>query len=232
VTENSRSVSDRLHSDGYVFLPKWRVNHSTIDLAKSIGTILDIPSILNRQDIPIVQILKPHRQHEAPRDGYSRAFGLGDFPFHTDLAHWIRPPPYFMLRCLTGSSSVHTQLLPFSAIEEKLGSGLVARALVRTQKPRPSGSYCLLQVTYKVNGLYAFRWDTLFLISMTRAAEQIASLMSTSSWSRTHACSLLLADPGDTLIVDNRRMLHSRSSVKPNETDRQIERVYLSEIYA
>ena len=230
MTSISKSVTEQLRSADYIFIKQFRVHHSTIDIAQSLGAVLDMPTMLDRSDIPTVQLLKPQRELQAPRDGYSRAFGYGEFPFHTDLAHWVRPPPYFMLRCHKGSPSVSTQLLQFSDIECKLGSELIARALMRPRKLRPNGTNCLLPVKYKINDLYAFRWDSLFLIPMTQAAKRIGSNMSTTNWSRIH--SLSLVDPGDTLIVDNRRLLHSRTSVSPNDADRRIERVYFSEIYA
>lgn len=229
MTEYNRSITDRLESDGYIFLPKWRVDQSTFDLAQSLGAILDIPSVLKRPDIPIVQTLTPCRERQAPRDGYSRAFGLGEFPFHTDLAHWVQPPPYFMLRCLRGSPSVSTQLLQFADVECKLGGGLIARALVRPRKHRPNGANCLLPVRYTIGGSYAFRWDSIFLIPMTQPAKRLGSIMSTTNWPQSF--SVALVHPGDTLIVDNRRLLHSRTSVSPSEAARRIERVYFWEVY-
>jgi hypothetical protein len=229
VTENNRSITDGLGSDGYVFLSKWRVDQSTFELAQLLGTVIDIPSILKRPDIPIVQTLKPYSERHAPRNGYSRAFGLGEFPFHTDLAHWVRPPPYFMLRCRRGSPSVSTQLIQFSDVECKLDYGLIARALVRSRKHQPNGTNCLLPVRYVTYGSYAFRWDSLFLIPMTRSAKRLSIIMSTTDWPESFSVSLV--HPGDTLIVDNRRLLHRRTSVSPSEADRRIERVYFSEVH-
>nr|WP_281066390.1 TauD/TfdA family dioxygenase [Xanthobacter flavus] len=39
--------------------------------------------------------------------------------------------------------------------------------------------------------------------------------------------SIALAHPGDTLIIDNWRMLHARSPIPPGREDRSIQRVYL-----
>jgi alpha-ketoglutarate-dependent taurine dioxygenase len=40
-----------------------------------------------------------------------------------------------------------------------------------------------------------------------------------------------LTSPGDTLWVDNWRMLHGRSAVTADQADRVIERAYFGELY-
>ncbi|WP_189666890.1 TauD/TfdA family dioxygenase [Pseudomonas amygdali] len=40
-----------------------------------------------------------------------------------------------------------------------------------------------------------------------------------------------LCNPGDTLIVDNWRMLHGRSAVPTSAMRRQLERIYISELW-
>lgn len=65
---------------------------------------------------------------------------------------------------------------------------------------------------------------------MNAPALRLAEAMSTDAWDRTKLVTLSLLNPGDTLIVDNWRFLHGRSSVQADDAGRCIERVYLSEL--
>src|SRR2546423_858394 len=84
---------------GHAFLPRWQTNASTEEVARSAGRLVNVEALLPGSGIPSVQVLHPRPQAEAPRNQYSGTFGLGEFPLHTDLAHWSRPPRYLMLRC-------------------------------------------------------------------------------------------------------------------------------------
>jgi alpha-ketoglutarate-dependent taurine dioxygenase len=48
---------------------------------------------------------------------------------------------------------------------------------------------------------------------------------------KTAALNVLLLQPGDTLLIDNWRMLHGRSEVSTQSTSRIIDRVYLAEVF-
>lgn len=66
---------------------------------------------------------------------------------------------------------------------------------------------------------------------MNAPARRLAELMSTTVWDPTELVTLTFAHDGDTLIVDNWRFLHGRSSVKQADLDRRLERVYISELH-
>jgi hypothetical protein len=79
-------------------------------------------------------------------------------------------------------------------------------------------------------GTAVFRWEPIFLKPLNQEARALAKTMGNSEWNEA-ASKFLLKEPGDTLIVDNWRMLHGRGEVKPVNEGRQIERVYLSEVF-
>lgn len=225
------NTTTRLRRNGYVFVPKWHCNHSTIDIGRSIGTIVNIRALMPESGIPTVQTLRPRRRSDSSSNQYSGAYGLADFPLHTDLAHWAQPPRYLLLRCNSGSTAVVTKLLPNSALASTLGTATLRRALARPRRPSRSGKLCLLPLVFSRSGNSGFRWDPLFLIPMNEAAQRVSDVMSVNGWGETNLVMRALTCPGDTLIIDNWQFLHGRSSVPATDAGRQIERVYLSELH-
>lgn len=225
-------LARHLRQNGYVLVPKWHCDQTTIDIGRSIGTVVDIRALLPQSGIPTVQTLSPRHTSESSSNRYSGTYGLADFPLHTDLAHWARPPRYLVLRCRGGSTDVVTRLMPSSALASTLGTATLRRALARPRSPSRSGKLCLLPLMFSENDTTGFRWDPLFLIPMNGAAQRVAEVMSVNAWGEADLVTLALTSPGDTLIIDNWQFLHGRGSVPPTGMGRRIERVYLSEVYA
>ena len=220
----------RLHQDGFVFLPKWRPNEKTITIARSIGTVLDIPALLPQSNIPTVQTLAPRNSADSLRNQYSGTYGLTEFPLHTDLAHWAQPPRYMMLRCRVGSRAVNTRLLHSSVLISMFGETHLRHALTRPRRSQNHATLCLLPLFFCVDGNCGFRWDPLFTVPMNTLATQVGMIMSTNAWDKSKLVILSLANRDDTLIVDNWRCLHGRSTVPATDLERKVERVYLREI--
>ena len=223
----ARHHADCLYRSGYVLLRRWRPAETTAMLGQSVGTVVDIPTLL-RSEIPVVQTLKPRTKAISSPNRYSGEYGLSEFPLHTDLAHWARPPRYFMLRCRNGSQSVDTRLLAASVLLSVLDITTLRRALVRPRRASGDAPLTLLPLMFRQEGVLGFRWDPLFLVPMNEPANRVAETMRSQSWDQSKC--LALVEPGDTLLVDNWRILHGRSEVSPADADRRIERVYLSEI--
>ena len=224
-------ITRQLDQNGYILLPAWRREENAISIARMIGTVVQLRSVFPHSNLPTVQILKPKNKIESLSSRYSGTYGLAEFPFHTDLAHWLRPPRYLLLRCYKGSKAVTTRLLIQSTIGSMLGMNTLKRALVRPRRSGSNGSLCLLPLLFFENNTYGIRWDSLFLVPMNKLADQVADIISTITNDATKFASLTLVNCGDTLIIDNWRCLHSRSKVSMIDLNRRIERVYLSDIY-
>ena len=156
---------------------------------------------------------------------------MNEFPLHTDLAHWARPPRYFMLRAVAGSTLVATTMLAGSAVIAAVGESIFRRAVARPRRWSHASPRCLLPLSFRQNGVFGLRWDSVFLIPMNQAAYEVANVMSQEIWKQPDTEHISLTDWGDTLIVDNWRMLHGRGSVPVSETSRLLERIYLSELF-
>lgn len=223
------NISDLLHPTGYALLPSWLPKETTSTLARSIGTIVDVWALLPGTDIPCVQTLQPRHRTTASFNQYSGTFGFNEFPFHTDLAHWARPPRYMMLRCKIGSPAVTTRLLQVSTIASTVGHETLRRAFVRPRRVERTGTLCLLPIVFCVDGVSGIRWDSLFLLPMNESANHVSRLLNSDTQQVSEA--VTLCQTGDTLIIDNWSVLHGRGRVPMVDTSRRIERVYFSELH-
>ena len=226
-----QDIADRVHRNGYVLVRNLCPDQTTIDIGRSLGAVVDVGTLMPQSGILIVQTLMPRHESQSPSNQYSGTYGLAEFPLHTDLAHWARPPRYFVLRCKIGSNVVATRLLPYSALTLALEAVVIRRAVVRPRHTPRNGIQCLLPLVFPVGDGFGFRWDPLFLVPMNTPAQRLAETMSTDAWDQTKLITFNLMDLGDTLIVDNWRFLHGRSHVPTTDISRHLERVYLSEFY-
>jgi hypothetical protein len=201
---------------------------TTIEVAQAIGTVINLEKLLPSGSIPTVQSLRPKKMREVRQNQYSGNYGLGSFPLHTDLAHWAIPPHYFLLRCVVGSNDVFTYVLAWEPIIDLVGPTLLQKAVFCARRRRIGYSGLVRTMTH-LNGTDILRWDPIFLKPLNPDARMLASTMRDSTC-ECGVVSILLNEPGDTLIVDNWRALHGRSEVTPQGMRRRVDRVYLSEV--
>ena len=216
----ARVTTSLVASQGFAFLPQHRPTASLAEVARDLGTIVDLPGLER------FQTLAPCTVSEASANTYSGSFGLSTFPMHTDLAQWYLPPRYLLLRCLVGCPEVSTSLLDGNQLRDWFGDTRLRRILVRPRRVVDSHRACLRILEKPRDGKLLIRWDSLFLHPATDISAEIflaieERVMSTPS----EKCAL--AQPGDTLLVDNWRMLHGRESVAERFKHRRIERTYL-----
>lgn len=220
-----------LRQHGYVILRQWRPDDATLTVGHTVGSVVDVSTLALSGHVPTVQTLVPTSRHKAHNTVYSGIFGLGEFPLHTDLAHWMVPPRYMMLRCQRGSQAVATRLLAASEIVTRVGSDTVRQALTRQRRVAPGRIFCVLPLIFSVGAITAFRWDPVFLLPVNEAALHVRNVMGDLAKCCSKMSSVVLAELGDTLLVDNWKVLHGRSHVPNGSTDRHLERIYLSEVY-
>ena len=103
------------------------------------------------------------------------------------------------------------------------------KALFSARSRRISGS-SLVRALMHHNGTKVIRWDPIFLKPLNDHARSLASVMVDQAWNLA-LIKILLNEPGDTVLIDNWRMLHGRSQILAQSTVRHIERVYLDEVF-
>src|SRR5438105_6148313 len=95
-------------AQGFSFAAKLIPDVSTLEFAQMLGAVVDLETLLPGSKITTVQALRPRHIQEATRNRYSGHYGFGEFPLHTDIAHWGIPPRYLLLRCIMGTTDVLT----------------------------------------------------------------------------------------------------------------------------
>jgi len=203
---------------GLLFFQSNPASEDTIQVAEQLGEILKVPGM------PITQTLTPRETSGLEKSSYSGNYGTGAFPLHTDLAHWYEPPRYFLLRCIQPSHEVITSFVPAEEVFMHENSIDLRRSLFRPRR-RIDGRLSMLRL-YQ-NELY--RWDTLFIKPMTKLACMLQARIE-DKLKDIQQLEVSLANSGDCVLVDNWKMLHSRSAVPSTSLNRRIERVYISEL--
>jgi L-asparagine oxygenase len=120
----------RIKKDGYLLLNELHPEVDSTTVISSLGTLQALG------DGPAVHCLAPMKKENSTPNTYSGMYGLGAFPFHTDLAHRRYPPRYLALRCIIGFEDVPTLLLDGDKIASDIGRSLLSRSLVRPRRPR------------------------------------------------------------------------------------------------
>lgn len=217
------SIAATVARDGFAFL---KTSHPEVD-SQEIAALAGCTLTFGRHG-PVHRVVP---QSAAAPNTYSGIYGLNGFPLHSDMAHWRDPPRYMMLRCIQGHESVATVLADGFDVIDRAGEEKLTRALVKPRR-RFNGSIPLLSIfrrsRHSLSSL--LRWDEKFIVPASPAGEQGIQLVR-KTLTQVKTMSVSLCDPGDTLWVDNWRMLHGRSAVSANQADRIIERAYLGELY-
>jgi succinate dehydrogenase flavin-adding protein (antitoxin of CptAB toxin-antitoxin module) len=217
-------LRSRLETDGYALIQAHMPEAETIEATSRLG------SVLHYADTNKKQVLTPQHSSASTPNTYSGNYGCGEFPFHTDLAHWSAPPRYLALRCIVGTQDVATFLVESDHIISEFGRNELKRTLVQPRRTLLGKRPLLRLLDVAETDQELFRWDMLFTQPATEYSKQVVSEIGKylSTLSRKQ---FVLASKGDTMIVDNWRMIHGRTSVNQSSTHRRIERVYMNEVY-
>lgn len=216
----SNSIKEDILAHGYTFVEALNPSKSSAKIALEIG------KVITPWEGRLVQQLTP--KAIATPNTYSGIFGLNRFPFHTDLAHWHQPPKYLMLRCIRGYADVPTLLLDGRQLVESVTLDVLARAVVKPRRPQ-DGLVPLFRLYETTDSGHRLRWDEIFLQPASKVGE-LAFRCITKYLSQAKPQYVSLQQPGDTIIIENWRMLHARSPIPHGREDRKIERIYLESL--
>jgi L-asparagine oxygenase len=213
-----------VEQQGYAFLSSFFPDLEPTAAAVALG----VPEQVD--GLRLVQELLPTTPDLTTPNTYSGNFGLGSFPLHTDLAHWAKPPRYLMLRCTCGDADAQTQIVDGRLVVAAIGSNVLDRCLARPRRPM-SGAFQLLPIWQASSdpSHELFRWDSIYLKPANMYAQTIFRLIQ-DCLSRARPLALVLLNKGDTLILDNWRLLHGRSPIENPTSSRKIDRLYMSSL--
>jgi len=215
------TLRQEIEASGFAFLREHRTGVESMRVARDLGSVVHLPGVAE------IQHLSPKHESSSAPNTYSGNYGTREFPLHTDLAHWHLPPRYFILRCIVGTADVLTRLLNCDEVMRIVGRKSLRRALVQPRRPVGFVRPLLRLLEEAPGGAPCFRWDRLFLEPATPASRAICEDVQMALF-RVKPYDLTLDRPGDTLLVDNWRVLHGRSRVATDlGMTRRIDRVYL-----
>jgi len=190
-----------------------------MEIAKRLGSPAVIP------DVSPVQELVPRAADQSSSSSYGGMYGLGEFPLHTDMAHWFVPPHYFLLRCVQPAADVKTIVLHSRDLFAGEDEVTLRRALFRPRR-RLDSRLSSLRLYEGGRG----RWDPAFIVPITKSAADLSErIFRRIEAAQTEA--LTYEDPSDAIIFDNWSVLHGRTKVPPDCIHRKIERVYLDSVH-
>lgn len=213
-------IKDAIEKHGYIHIKDIHPKISTQDIAINLG------QILTPWEDGLIQELRPRK--DAAPNTYSGIYGFNQFPFHSDLAHWKRPPHYLLLRCIKGYAEIKTLLIDGLVLELNITREILTRALYKPRRPQ-NGEIRLLSLHESNETESWLRWDEVFLKPASKIA-QIASERITQYVNHASPIAISLVNDGDILLIDNWRMLHARSPILPGTEDRLIERIYMEDL--
>jgi L-asparagine oxygenase len=216
------SSKQLVEQQGYAFLSSFFPDLEP----KAAAAALGVPEQID--GLRLVQELLPIAPNLTTPNTYSGNFGLGAFPLHTDLAHWAKPPRYLMLRCMCGDADVHTQIVDSRSVVAAIGSSMLDRCLARPRRPI-NGVFQLLPIwqTSSHSSHQLLRWDSIYLNPANLYAQAVFGQIE-DYLSHAQPLAFVLLNKGDTLILDNWRLLHGRSPIQNPTSSRRIHRLYMS----
>jgi len=178
-----------------------------------------------QQSSPLVSILVPRESNTGRRNTASAFYGLGEFPIHTDMAHWPVPPRYVLMRARNTGQNIPTLLIDSAEIQ--LGNPSLLdwrRAVWKVSKVRHP---FLCSMYFERHGCSGIRWD---VCTMSPYGPLAAEIVKRASDEFQHlldeqAVEISWESTDDLLVIDNWRMLHSRPAIPKTAIERALERV-------
>ena len=210
--------SAELQTHGFVCFASTFPSKSTIDVAQSIGEVMNISGIA------AVQVLIPRQSKGLEKSSYSGMYGTNSFPLHTDMAHWHVPPRYFLLRCIEPTKDVLTCFARSGDIFGPEAELTLKRALFRPRRRLDGRLTC-----FRLREGECYRWDSAFIQPVNALASELRSRI-LERIANAQLKTVCLAKTGDCILVDNWKTLHGRSGIPRDAARRCIERVYLNSV--
>ncbi len=203
-----------LQREGFALSEVGPADADILAAARSLGTPF------TPAGMPDIQTLRPRELSEAPSNTYSGNFGTGAFPFHTDMAHWHRPPRYMLFVCIVPDPQVATRIVRWRDVNERVDAGCLSRARFRPRRPQQGAMYRLRARDGDIH-----RWDSLFILPDNQSGRQLRDEMLALDLGAL--CKDIVLDRcGMALVIDNWRVLHARSPIAPT-SPRVVKRVYI-----
>lgn len=186
-----------------------------------IGRRLGRPVAL-RNSLDIVQELVPSQESRFT-NSLSAKYKDGEFPMHTDTAHWLTPCRYVVMGCSKeGERQRDTLLLDMAAISMAEDD----RLLLMSEPFRIVNGRRSFYGTVLAPGRPFIRYDPGCMFPTSDRGKAAMSLFATLRLSGSRES--IRWREGKILVIDNWRVLHGRCSAEGGGSERTISRVLVA----
>ena len=187
----------------------WAAAQGRLDQVQLDATMLGWTAVPVRRGGPAVATLRPLDRADAAPNSLSARYGKGAQPLHSDGAHLPKPPDIVVLTCETTSTT------PTLLWNQVIGApGFVRHGVFLISSGNDS-----FFTTACAHG--RLRYDPGCMLPCDARAHQTVRFFEEAA---TTATEYQWNEPGQVLLIDNRRVLHARSSAD-HEPQREIQRV-------
>lgn len=210
-----------LNARGWIEISDIHSPDEMLSLAAQLG------DIVHQESRPPISTLKPTPTEAAASATASQTYGTGEFPLHTDLAHWPTPARFIVMGNLSVESQTPTLLLDTRGdIALRDLRSLAKRAIWEVSKARRAFACTML---FAHGGTEGFRWDQNVMRPLNQTAADLAQRLRSelSLTRRENLHSVQWQGKGHALIVDNWRMLHARPSIPTSDLMRTLHRIFV-----
>jgi len=166
------------------------------------------------------EVLLPTEAAKAKPRSLSRLYSVGEFPLHTDTAHWVTPCRYVMLACVSpGKGRRATLLMDTQHLRlNERQSSLLHSTPLRVTNGRNSFFSTILSKSRPFT-----RFDPGCMTATTPDGTEALGIFSQEYWPN-HVQHFQWA-VGTVLVVNNWRVLHGRTNANVSDGDRKLVRI-------
>lgn len=212
-----------LQERGWTQIPDIYLPDELLSLAMVLG------HVVHQDSRAPISKLRPIPTEKAGLATASRIHGTGEFPFHTDLAHWPTPARFVVMGNTDVISNTPTLLLDTRTDKTfQEFRPLAKRAIWKVSMTRRPFMCSMLFSHGNTEGL---RWDANVMSPSNSAADEIAEWLPAELplSERDNVQPIYWDQTGRTLIVDNWRVLHARPAVPATDSTRTLQRIFVME---
>nr|VFJ93924.1 MAG: Taurine catabolism dioxygenase TauD, TfdA family [Candidatus Kentron sp. LFY] len=186
----------------------------------SIGIQLGKPVPL-RKSVGLVQDLQPISKTRF-KNSLTAKYATGEFPLHTDTAHWLTPCRYIVLGCLSeGLRKRETVLVDF----KKLKISYEEKLILMSEPFRVTNGRFSFFGTILSQDRQFLRYDPGCMTPTKNRGVEAESIFSKA---RTEDCKISIDwFEGRVVVIDNWRVLHGREAGSGKGSERIISRVLI-----
>jgi alpha-ketoglutarate-dependent taurine dioxygenase len=168
----------------------------------------------------LCDVLLPTESNVAKSHSLSKVYTVGEFPIHTDTAHWLKPCRFVILACVSPGSARRPTLLLDT---RRLPLNEYQSSLLRSTPLRITNGRNSFFSTILAKGRPFVRFDPGCMTATTCEGSKALGVLARQNW--PEYIEIIQWEVGTVLVLDNWRVLHGRGHADCPDFDRSLLRV-------